>query len=281
MYDLAIFYAVKQMLEAYEADYTELDMFDCFEEQKDAYIRINYGPKHTIDGALDACRIFYDEDDYYYGVKANNGKKDKLTYAIANTQLFHSNFDLLLKDMPNRKYPRYEEASSIINSAIKENSDILVMPESYLPFEWLQTVARTCAKNQMVLVSGVEHVKVGNCIFNLTAVILPYQEENFNTALMTFHLKKHYAPDEKREIEGYRLMPIAGKHYELYCWNDCWFPIYCCYELASIQDRAIFQSYADVLIAVEWNKDTNYYSNIMESLSRDLHCYCVQVNSSK
>lgn len=24
----------------------------------------------------------------------------------------------------------------------------------------------------------------------------------------------------------------------------------------------------------------NYYSNILESLSRDIHCYCVQVNSS-
>lgn len=24
----------------------------------------------------------------------------------------------------------------------------------------------------------------------------------------------------------------------------------------------------------------NYYSNILESLSRDIHCYCIQVNSS-
>jgi len=38
--------------------------------------------------------------------------------------------------------------------------------------------------------------------------------------------------------------------------------------------------YADMIIAVEWNKDTNYYSNILESLSRDIHCYCIQVNSA-
>lgn len=56
--------------------------------------------------------------------------------------------------------------------------------------------------------------------------------------------------------------------------------MYCCFELASIKDRALFSSYADVVVAVEWNKDINYYSNILESLSRDLHCYCVQVNSS-
>ena len=36
----------------------------------------------------------------------------------------------------------------------------------------------------------------------------------------------------------------------------------------------------DLLIAVEWNKDTHYYSNIVESCVRDLHCFMVQVNTS-
>lgn len=56
--------------------------------------------------------------------------------------------------------------------------------------------------------------------------------------------------------------------------------MYCCFEPASIEDRSLFPAYADVIVAVEWNKDINYYSNILESLSRDLLCYCVQVNSS-
>jgi hypothetical protein len=36
-----------------------------------------------------------------------------------------------------------------------------------------------------------------------------------------------------------------------------------------------------MIVAVECNKDTNYFGNIVESLSRDLHCYCVQVNTSE
>ena len=68
--------------------------------------------------------------------------------------------------------------------------------------------------------------------------------------------------------------------YPLFIWNGIWFSVYCCYELADICDRALFKSYSDLMIAVEWNKDTNYYSNIIESLSRDMHCFCVQVNSS-
>ena len=35
-----------------------------------------------------------------------------------------------------------------------------------------------------------------------------------------------------------------------------------------------------MVVAVEWNSDVNYYSSIIESLCRDLHCYCIQANSS-
>ena len=100
------------------------------------------------------------------------------------------------------------------------------------------------------------------------------------SAFISFHLKNHYAPAEKQEINGYRLDEVKGNHYELYQWHSCYFPVYCCYELTSIAERAMFQSYADFLVAIEWNRDVKYYSNILESLSRDIHCYCVQVNSS-
>ena len=114
----------------------------------------------------------------------------------------------------------------------------------------------------------------------MTAVILPFESEEYRCAQIFFHHKNHFAPDERRQVIGYRLNPIEGDGYELYRWNDFYFSVYCCYELASIRDRAIFQSYADAIIAVEWNHDVNYYSNIIESLSRDIHCYCIQVNSA-
>ena len=157
---------------------------------------------------------------------------------------------------------------------------MLIMPEAYIPFEWVATVARTCARNKMAIVTGIEHVKINDKIFNLTAVILPYDDISNGSAFISFHLKTHYAPAEKQEIHGYRLKEVNGNHYELYQWHDCYFPVYCCYELTSIIDRSLYQSYADFLVAIEWNKDVNYYSNILESLSRDIHCYCVQVNSS-
>lgn len=233
------------------------------------------GKINTFDETQDS-----DRKDNYYQVILDNEKRNKLRIAIANVSLSHSNFERMVKDRPNRSYSRYRDLSCLVNQAIDENADMLIMPESYTPYEWLPTLARTCARNHLAVITGVEYVKIGKNIFNLTAVILPYEDFYHRSAYITFHLKKHYAPMELQEINGYRLKAVSGRNYELYKWHDCYFPIYCCYELTSIVDRALFQSYADFLVAIEWNRDVNYYSNIVESLSRDIHCYCVQVNSS-
>jgi hypothetical protein len=267
------------------------DLEDRINQEKILYAKFNYNLNEEKKSELSFYKMVEAEkigSGDVYRLKVGNKINSKLRIAIANVELFSKNFKSVILDTPNRSYKRYKELSFIINQAIKENVDMLVMPESYVPFEWLPTIARTCAKNQLAIVTGVEHMKVhivnGNTvkkkIYNLTAVILPFEDDDYKCAHINFHLKKYYAPKEEIEIKGYRYEPVCGKTYELYYWNDCWFPVYCCYELTSIKDRGIFQSYVDVLIAVEWNSDVNYYSNIIDSLSRDLHCYCIQVNSS-
>ena len=117
-------------------------------------------------------------------------------------------------------------------------------------------------------------------VYNLTAVILPYRQEEYKYAHVTYHQKVHFSPNELRLIKGYNYRPMEGNVYCLFKWGDIWFSLYCCFELSSIKARSLFQSYADLCIVVEWNRDINYYSSIMESFCRDLHCYCIQVNSS-
>lgn len=138
--------------------------------------------------------------------------------------------------------------------------------------------------------TGVEHIlspkKEGNSqdipqkVYNLAAVILPYHKDDYKFAHVVYHQKTHFSPNELRQIKGYRLEPFEGKEYQLFQWRDLWFSVYCCYELASIAERSLFQSFADLTVAVEWNKDVSYFSSIVDSLCRDLHCYCIQANSS-
>lgn len=252
------------------------------------YASLNYG---NIQDDVNLDRIMSKNieinGNHVSAIKVGDKFNKKLRVAIANASLKESDFENLLKNRPNRSYERYLELSKLITEALNEKSELLVLPECYLPIDWLPAVSRICAKNQMALVTGIEQVISLNkesdnehIIFNLTAIVLPYQIEEYKFTHICFHQKVHFSPNEKRMIKGYRYLPAEGDGYQLFNWNNIWFSVYCCFELASIKERALFQSYADMMIAVEWNKDTNYYSSIIESLSRDLHCYCVQVNSA-
>lgn len=226
--------------------------------------------------------IFEDEKDIE-AFKIGLDNKKEVRVAIANVPLDEKSLINVLRGWPDRSYKRYNRLSKVVNQAIKEKADMLILPEAYVPMEWIPALARISANSQMAIIFGVEHIT--NCngrVFNYTASILPYSKEHeYNFTHIVFHQKKYFAPGESECIRGYRAKPECGKSSELIVWNDLWFTTLCCYELASIQDRSKLFNYIDMLIAIEWNKDVNYFSNIVESLSRDLHCYCVQVNSSR
>lgn len=249
---------------------------------KKQYIRANFRIENaSMDNAVRVVKAEnIKENKKIPVISVGTTRQGNLRIAIANISLKISNFERLVKGRPNRSYERYKSLAHIVNSAIAEKADMLVLPEACVPIEWLPAMIQTCTKNNMALITGIEHIIYEERVYNYTAVTLPYEESGYKCAVLSLHLKNHYAPHEVELIHGYRLNEISGKGYELYHWKDCWFPVYCCFELASIEDRALFCAYADVLVAVEWNKDINYYSNILEALSRDLHCYCVQVNSS-
>jgi hypothetical protein len=231
------------------------------------------------------------------GISVGKHKNGNLKMAVANVNVskVYSLERVLKGKNTNRKYGRYKELANIVNAAIKENADMLVLPENYVPFEWLLPLAAKAAHEGLAIVTGIEHIvldktedeKGKKCepgkVYNYTAVILPFKYfDSIPTAAVFFQLKKHYSPEEARLIEGYTYcIPKTDEKRPLYRWNDCYFPVYCCYELAAINDRAEFISWADMVVAVEFNKDTSYFSSIVESLARDLHCYCVQVNTSE
>ena len=97
-------------------------------------------------------------------------------------------------------------------------------------------------------------------------------------------LKYFYAPEEAQTIEDNRLAvpsEITNRVYYIFKWKGAYFSAYNCFEIACIEDRSIMKSQVDFLTISEWNKDTTYYDNIVHSAARDLHCYVVQVNTSK
>ena len=281
------------------------DPLEQHEKLEDMYLKWNYNDpakkarNDADDFALDKIRVapFHDcgkagessTDRNRYAISVDSEPASaKLRVAIGNARLYPKDFQDALKGKANRSYERYQQLSELLHTAVCKNVDLLVLPENYLPWEWMPDITRLCANNQMGLITGIEHIvsphkegeSRGRSVYNLTAVILPFCQESYKYAHVTYHQKVNYSPEEKRIIAGYRFAPCKGNSYHLFYWRNVWFTVCCCFELASIQGRAMFQSLADLTVAVEWNRDVAYFSNIVESLCRDLHCFCIQANSS-
>lgn len=296
MYDLLISYQYFCM--ANDIDFVEKE--GGYNTIKNLYINKNFDP-YNSDKELHfpvSVKTFKEDDAVsstllgQRAIAVEGEPYSKFKIAVSNIKMDHENVTQQMTGFFDRSYKRYQKISYIVNTAVEQGVHLLVMPECCVPIEWLEILSRTCAKNDLALVTGIEHVIARDKVYNLVAIILPFQKDDFKSAYISFHSKNYFAPAEEEMIRGYGLAAMnhstvgldkedksQGK-YELYKWHDLYFSVYCCFELTSITDRAIFQSYADAIIAIEWNKDVNYYSNILESLSRDLHCYCIQVNSS-
>ena len=266
---------------------TSLECANDVHKNEQIYVWVNYRHKELGDTSCEIRHIGNLQQHLF--IKVGDEKFTSVNVAISSLKMSDDNFRLAHMKRPNRSYDRYQKIAFLVNTALKESANLLVMTEACTPLEWLPVLARTSSRNNMAIITGVEHIFSGTNVYNLTAVILPHTDRKTGAqgAHIFYHSKNHFAPGELQLIRGNILQPFEGNgssknqsSYELYNWNDFLFSVYCCYELTSIADRSIFQSFADAIIAVEWNHDVNYYSNIIESLSRDVHCYCIQVNTS-
>ena len=139
-------------------------------------------------------------------------------------------------------------------------------------------------RNDIAIICGVEHISNKNKeVFNYSATMLPFNHGGFNNVLTDLRLKINYSPEEKRQITGRKhKIPARRKNEKLriYKWKGCIFTVFNCFELTDISKRAKFKGNVDFVVAIEHNQDTEYFSNITESVARDIHSYVIQVNSS-
>lgn len=191
---------------------------------------------------------------------------------------------------------RKEEFNYLLNlihttqNQIGRKIDVLILPEVSVPFKALDWLCDYAQRHQIMMIFGVEHWVRNNVAFNLLATLIPFpikgfedSKDNFGGLLPLFRIKNHYAHEEDTELKSYRYnipKPDPNRYYHI-TWKGIQFAVFNCFELADIRHRALFRSEVDVLFACEYNSDIPYYSNIVESIVRDIHCYFVQSNNAK
>lgn len=212
-------------------------------------------------------------------VEKTDERKRILKVAVSNVRIEE---DLLEESLVKDKYAfkYYQALCELIKVARSSKADMLLLPELSMPMLWIPALQRASAKNDLVIVCGLHYYRIKDAVVNLTATILPYKQDTHMYACVDLHKKVFFGPEEEKMIRRYGYIPSPGDTFTMYVWKDVYFPVYCCFELASPRERIAFSGYTDVLAAVEWNKDVNFYDHIISSLSRDMSCFCVQANNS-
>lgn len=251
----------------------------------------NHLASHTLeDGNLKNSLYVLEEldrkDESFVLNEFTISKTDKLSnpkIAFANTDVLEKNMLDSILGSPNLSDDRYNKLSKILKKAREEESNLLLFPETFIPFSLISTLCRFSVDNQILTVSGLEHLTLDNTSFNYVVSIVPYYINGVKDATVILRLKNNYSPNEEHTINKYHLTVPKPKpyRYEIINWRNIYFSVCYCFELANITHREKLKSKIDLLIGVEWNKDTPYFSNIVEATSRDLHCYVAQVNTSK
>lgn len=214
---------------------------------------------------------------------------DDLIVAIANLVVSEADISSAVRkdSKPNISFSRQEKLYSILNSALKEGANLLVMPEVAIPVSWLPFMVSFSRRHQIGLIFGLEHWVIDDVAYNLIIEALPFKARGkYKSCVVTARIKNHYAPAELDLLESVRLRPgnltlKPSSYYRRVSWRGVSFATYNCFELSDITHRVLFKSEIDILFACVWNKDTNYYQHIIESAVRDLHCYTIHANTSQ
>ncbi|MES2702576.1 MAG: RNA-directed DNA polymerase [Bacteroidota bacterium] len=218
---------------------------------------------------------------------ASKKKVESLKVGIVNALIdFNDSFNSLT-GKPKLLFHRLDEINKVLNSCLERNNkcDLIIFPEISIPYQWLSILTAFTKRNQVGIICGVEHiVNTENEALNFVATILPFMHNGYTNAIVDLRLKKDYSPEEKEQIKG-RFIKIPTSKIEeekmrLYIWNNIHFSVFNCFELSDIAKRSMFRGKVDFLATVEHNQDVNYFSNITESVARDIHSYIIQVNNS-
>lgn len=198
---------------------------------------------------------------------------------------------------PDISLRRWTDLAKILNTAVKNRCDLVVFPELSIPHRWLSWLSMWSRQHQVGLVFGMEYIfgkknqikesDKDSCskytAFNTTVALLPFDvEDYYKSCSISIRVKNHYSPDEKSNLQdcNYLLPEKEADVYHLYNWKGTQFTIYNCFELADIRHRSLFRSDLDYIIGCSYNRDTHYFNDIIDSVSRDLHCYVIYSNTA-
>jgi predicted amidohydrolase len=218
---------------------------------------------------------------------ANIYWKDEIKIAIGNVKIRKEECTNVIE---NHWSGLDFKKKGILQNSLRECYDdgksgvrLLVFPELYIPIQWLSEVIEFSRRSQIAVITGLQYMLDKNDqVHNYIATILPFKDGNYKNSFLFIREKNDYSPIEEEALAKMKKYCRNSKtpRYQIFKWNSLDIGTFVCYEFTDIFARALFKGKTDIIVAPVFNSDTTYFSNIIDSATRDLHTVIVQANTS-
>ena len=211
-------------------------------------------------------------DEVEIGAEATD-LHDSIQIALANMPVDEKDIEASYLGKPRLGRARLRPFTNLLNEVSKYRADgkrrvdLVVFPEVSVPHAWEGMLAAWARRHRIGVICGLEHsIDFKGQALNEVLALLPYRTPSGHWACLPVRrLKRFYSPEEEFVLKNEGLLVPKSKstRYHLFRWRGASFAIYNCFELASIEDRGLFKGCVDFIVATEFNRDTNYFSNIV------------------
>ena len=172
----------------------------------------------------------------------------------------------------------FSDICNIIDSAAENGASYILLPEFSILFDKAFAIISLCYKKKVSLIAGLTHYRftkgTQEFAYNCTLIY------SFPLKKPFIHKKRYLSEKERRILEKRRIIGLdSTKNYLIIRDKVLSYSVMTCYEATNINDRASFRDQGlDAVFLPVYNRDTNYFSAIIESFSRDISAYIIQSN---
>jgi hypothetical protein len=213
-------------------------------------------------------------------------KIENVTVGVASILLNErESFDVVRNSKKILTLKNKKNLFSLLKVAERNRARIVVMPELYLPVAWLSDVSNFARNARCTVVVGLQYIRNDKRVFNFIANIQPFytsMEIRYRNTFTHIREKYNYSPIEIEALKSYELINPSRDWVTIYdlC-GQYRYSNRLCYEFTNINSRALLKNKVELILVSELNKDTNYFSNIIDATVRDNMCFIAQSNASQ
>lgn len=271
--DISLFYATRKV---------GFYNFPLFLETIELYKAIN-GVQNTI--YYDINGFEYSCDDFestglinISSAKSANKETEETRIALCALNMNKLEISSNLEDEEPKNYDLVD-IENLIREAKRSGASYVLFPEFAITFDWIWPLVKVARDCGITLISGVTHRKMhsGTGVVNLTLLF------EHRSGMVILKPKNYMSPEEIYIIEDvYKATCYVPKKPLYYIVNDgtLSYSFATCYEITNIVDRAKMADRINMLFLPVYNRDTNFFSSIIESFSRDASCFIGQANAN-